>query len=341
MQIAVIGLPQSGKTTVLETISSGHISHRENIATVKVPDSPLEKIGEVMGSKKITPVEIEFLDTVGDISKGGAIFSEIQGVFGIIIVLRGFDGGFGEPNPTEDARKIRKAIVDFDRSAIETRINSLSSEINKRASGNQRQQMEKDLQILHKFSTELKEGKFIREFCSHDLEKKLARNQGLISAKPWFTIVNSEEKCSLENEDEISSILRSNVSIFPAKLLLELKELTPEESSAFMDEFDIQQNIIEQLIYEIIDWFGFVKFYTANERESHAWIVPAGTSALKAAGKIHSDIQKGFIRAEIIHWEKFVSAGGYSEARKKNLFHTEGKDYIVHNGDLIYYRFNV
>ncbi|MCD6594885.1 DUF933 domain-containing protein [bacterium] len=341
MRFAIIGLPQCGRTTVWKALSGGHTGHSENIAAVKLPDERLMKIADVVNAKKITQIELEFQDTVGDITHGGTIFSDIQGAFGLIIVLRGFDCGFGTPNPIDDARNIRENLILFDLSATETRINSLNAEIGKPHSKDDRKIIEKNLETLKKFADILNDGKLVGELALDENEKKLARNQGLLTAKKWFAIVNTEDSCESLDMEKFGSILGENISVIPAKFILELAELELDEAKSFMDELDIPKNIIDKTLRDIYEKFGFIEFYTGNEKEARAWSIPKGTIAVDAAGKIHSDIGRGFIRAEIVSWDKFIEAGGYAQARTKAYFRIEGKEYAMQDGDYVAFRFNV
>ena len=341
MRFAIIGLPQCGRTTVWKTLSGGHIGHKENIAVVKLPDERLFKIAEVVNAKKITQIELEFQDTIGDITRGGTIFSDIQGADGLIIVLRGFDEGFGEPDILNDAKSIRENLILFDLSAIETRTSSITAEMKKPHSKDEAKILEKNLEVLKKFGEVLNNGKLIAELALDDDERKLARNQGLLTAKKMFAIVNTEDSCEIPNGDDLGSMFGENVAVIPAKFLLELADIQPDEAQAFMDELNIPKDIIDRTLRDIYERFGFIEFYTGNEKEARAWSIPKGTIAVDAAGKIHSDIGRGFIRAEIVSWDKFIEAGGYAQARAKAYFRVEGKEYVMQDGDYVAFRFNV
>jgi len=341
MKIAVIGLPQSGRTTLLHTLARGHFGKKDNIAMLKIPDERLLKIAELVSSAKVTHIEIELHDTIGDITRGGSIYSEIQGVDGLIIVIRGFDGGFGAPNPVVDAQKIIDSLIITDASIVETRIKSLTTDIQKGRSPDERRIMERDLVSYQKFAEILDSGKLLRDCELSQNDKKLLANHGFHTGKPWLIIINTEDTCDVSGNEKIGKISGSSLVGFPIKLVTELDKLEPDESDAFCCELGIPVNIIDRTILNLKETLGLIEFYTGNNKEARAWSIPVGTTALDAAGKIHTDIARGFIRAEIIGWEELIEVGGYAEARAKAYLRIEGKDYVMQDGDYVAFRFNV
>ncbi len=340
MRAAILGLPQSGRTTVWRALSAGHWAQHGNVAVVPMPDHRLPEIARAAGSKKVTPVRVELVDTVGDLSRGGAIYSELQGADGIIVVVRGFDGGFGEPTPKSDARTIRESLVLFDASAVETRMNTVRAELSKGRPQSERKELEQELGVLESFADHLARGGLLRDVASGDLAALVAKNQGLLTAKPWLGVINVDEG-GTNALDDVAEALSSPAVALPAKLELELRELEPEEAKAFRGELGVPEDCVDGVLRALVDALGAVVFYTANENEARAWLVPKGTKAIDAAAKIHSDIARGFIRAEVVSWEDFVRCGGYANARAENLIRLVGKDYVVGDGDLILFRFNV
>ncbi len=340
MRIAIAGLPQSGRTTVWKALSRGHIGH-EHVSVVKLPDERLHSIAEVVKSVKTTPMEIELMDTIGDIDKHGIVFSDLQGADGIIFVLRAFDAGFGEPNPLSDAEKIRDTIILFDARSVETRMKSRETYIQEGYHKEQRPQMESELLSLKKIAHSLDRNEFVRFRNLSELEQKLARNQGLISMKNWLVILNIEENADAAIADKVAKILDAPVISLAGQLELELSELSPDEEKLFRQEMGIPDNAVENVLTTLMKSMELIEFYTANNREARAWAIRKGTIAIDAAAKIHTDMARGFIRAEVINWKTFVEAGGYHEAKSKSLFRIEGKEYIVQDGDVIQFRFNV
>ncbi len=341
MKIAIIGLPQSGRTSLWQTLARGHIGKKDNIAMVKIPDERLLKIAELISSKKVTHIEIELHDTIGDITRGGSIYSEIQGVDGLIIVIRGFDGGFGAADPVADAQKIIDSLIITDASIVETRIKTLVTDIQKGRSPDERRIMERDLVSFRKFAEILDSGKLLRDFELSQNDKKLLANHGFHTGKPWLIIINTEDTCDVSGNEKIGKISGSSLIGFPVKLVTEIDELEPDEADAFCKELGIPENIVDRTILHLKDALGLIEFYTGNDKEARAWTIPVGTIAQEAAGKIHTDIARGFIRAEIIKWDKLIEAGGYVEARAKAFLRIEGKEYVMQDGDYVAFRFNV
>ncbi|MCD6418095.1 DUF933 domain-containing protein [bacterium] len=341
MRVPIIGLSQSGRTTLRKALSGEHTGHRENLSVVKMPDYRLEEIARIYNSKKVFYIEVELQDTIGDITKGGAIFSDLQGADALIVSIRGFDGGFGEPDVVGDAQKVADAIRIFDMSIIETKTNTLEREIQKGHSQEERRLLEMELSAVKKFSKILEDGKNIRDEELSDFERKISRNQGFLTAKPMLAVITSEEMVEKSMLDGVSKILGTKTIFVPSKLELELAELDEEEAKMFRDELKIPENTIDDALLSLKDAMGIIEFYTGNEKDAHAWAIRRGTTAIEAAGKIHSDIERGFIRAEIVGWKELVEAGGYNAAKAKSLIRIEGKNYVMQDGDYAYFRFNV
>jgi len=341
MRIAITGLAQSGRTTLWELLSAGHTGHRDNISSIKLPDARLEQIARVSRSGKTTALELELVDTRGDIAKGGTIFSELQGADGFIITIRGFDAGFGKPEPVSDAKKFMDAFILHDSAAIETRIKTLESDMKKGRTADERRQLELEIASLRKFSEILEQNGNLRMVDMPEHEQKIVRNQGLFVAIPRLAVVCTEETASQDILRQVSSVMNSPCIWLATKLEMELLELAPDEAALFRKEMAIPENAVMDTLTSLRNALQLVEFYTANEKEAHAWAIHCGATAVEAAAKIHTDIARGFIRAEVISCDKFIEAGGYAEARAKNYFRIEGKDYIIQDGDFIQFRFNV
>lgn len=341
MRIAITGLPQSGRTTLWTILSAGHVGHRDNLSVVKMPDYRLAELARVESSKKITPIEVELIDTIGSIIKGGAIFPELQATDAIMIVLRGFDAGFGTADPIGDAQKLKDAMILFDVSAVNTRMRTLENDIQKGRSQDERRRLENELAALQKFAEILKANGRIYTLEMSESERKTANNQGLLTAKSWLTIISTEEPAAQNMLEEISKILDAPVIWLATKLEQEFCELKPEEADMFRTEMQIPAGMVENTILALKDAMNIIEFYTANEREAHAWAIRRGTTALEAAAKIHTDIARGFIRAELIDVEELIKINGYATARTRKMFRVEGKDYIMQDGHFVEFRFNV
>lgn len=341
MRVAILGLPQSGRTMLWHILSSGHESKHDRMSTVKLPDERLERIATAANSKKLVYPEFEIVDTVGDVVKGGAIFSQLQRADALIIVVRGFDAGFGEPVPKVDAQKIANALRRFDASAIETRTKTLENDIKKGHNADERRTMEMELSTLRSFSETIESGADIRDDDMSDFAERVMRNQGLLTAKPRLIVLSTEGQ---PNEDELAQlegIFSARAIWLATKLEQELRELEPDDAKAFRVELGIPDGMVERTLLSLRDAAGLVEFYTANEREARGWAIRKGSTALDAAAKVHTDMARGFIRAEVIPWNEFVESGGYAQAKKESRIRIVGKEYVVNDGDLIQFRFNV
>ncbi len=341
MRVVILGLPQSGRTMLWKMLSGEHIGHKENLSVVKLPDYRLYKIAEIYNSKKIFPIEIELQDSIGDIFHGGAIFSDTQGANGIIITVRGFDGGFGKPVPDVDAQKIADSLRLYDASSLETRRKTLDKDRKKGHSREERRQFDMELSTIEKFTKLLEENKNIRSEELSEYEWKIARNQGFLTAKPWLVVLATEEPADEKSLNEVSKILDAPTIWLATKLEREFLELEPDEAAMFREELQIPENMLDNILLSLYDAMNFIEFYTGNEKDARAWAIKNGTTAIEAADKIHSDISRGFIRAEIIQWDKLVEVGGYDAAKAKSMLRVEGKDYVMQDGDYAYFRFNV
>jgi ribosome-binding ATPase len=341
MRLPIIGLPQSGRTTLWHALSGGHSSGKDNVSTIKIPDQRLMDIAQVCQAKKITPIEFELQDTIGDISKGGAIFSDLQGADGLIVCIRAFDGGFGKFEPARDAKRILESLVLFDSAALESRIANIHKDSGKGKTIDDRRHLEAEINSLLHFQKTLESEQPLRLLEKNEMESKLAKNQGLLTAKDWIVILSSEEPIDTETLNLVSQTLHSPVIWLATKLETEIEELSEEECTVFREELCIPAGMIDKTLLAIKDAMNIIQFYTGNEKEARSWAILRGTIAQDAAGKIHTDIARGFIRAEIVSWDKFIEAGGYAQARAKAYFRVEGKEYPMQDGDYVSFRFNI
>lgn len=336
---ALVGLPQSGKTTILKLLSIPEI---HEVATVRIPDERLEKVAQVTGSPKVTYASVEILDPPGSLDKGGAIFSRIQPAECLIVVVRCFDGGFGDPAPQRDAKQILETLLLFDFSSAETKLKTTESALSKGHSPEEKKELEQELASLRKFIEAVESGKPIRAVISTTTDERLARNQGFLSAKKWLCAANFEDSFNEQVISDLEKILLCPVFSTSAKIETEIQQLSRQDSEVFRREFRLPENSpLERFSEAMRKALDIVTFFTANEKEARAWAVPKGSNAISAAGKIHSDIARGFIRAEVIEWDKLVQCGSYQTARTNALIRSEGKDYIIQDGDVILFRFNV
>ncbi len=341
MHVAIIGLNQSGRTTLWQFLAGEH-GGKEGIATIPIFDEKLTQLARVEGSKKVSYLELTIQDTVGDIERSGHIFSDVQAASGLIITIRNFDAGFGTPSPVEDARKIKEIIIEHDLDSIQKRLQSIERELGKGRSRDEREALEEEMSALKSFANTLYEGRLIGNEELTPIQRKVAANQGLLTAKRWIPVLCCEDTCDKELKGSVSNVFGSEVIATAAKLELELCELADDEAQAFRKELGLsEESLRESVVAKIFESLRLTTFYTANQNEARAHAVPQGATAIEAAAKVHTDIAKGFICAEVAKIDDVIRAGGFAKAKTKNIVKRADKNYTVQDGDVIFFRFNV
>lgn len=360
MKIAIIGLANSGKTTVFNALtrgtaetaaySSGQLE--PNLATVKVPDARLDALAKLFSPKKITQADVQYVD-VGGLSGGGrqggglppALLNYIGSADALLHVVRAFeDAAVPHPDGSVDvARDIAAVDLELafaDLAIIEKRLNRLNSEIPKMSA------KEKDLRIAERdLLQRLKEGLEadvpIRAAEIAEEEERMIRGYQFLTAKPLLIALNVGE-AAIQTPPQIDySQPKSAVVPLCGKIEAELAQLDDADAASFMEDLGITQPARDRVIQRSYDLLGLVSFLTAGPDEVRAWPIRRNTPAVEAAGTIHSDIQRGFIRAEIVAYTDLMAAGGMTEAKKAGTVRMEGKTYIVQDGDVCHFLFNV
>lgn len=360
MKIAIIGLPNSGKTTVFNALTRGTVETtayasgqlEPNVATVKVPDVRLTKLSDMFNPRKQTPADVQYVD-VGGLSGGGrqsgglppALLNFISGADALLHVVRAFDDeNVPHPNETVDAKRdiaeVDLELIFSDLAIIERRLTRLNADINKMAAKDREQRiMERD--ALVRLQQALESEIPVRDVDLNDEEERLLRGYQFLSAKPMLVLLNIGE--TEINDPPSMPYDHRNSAIVPlcGKVEAELAQLDDDDARDFMDDLGIAEPARDRVISASYDLLGLMSFLTAGPDEVRAWTIRRGTPAVEAAGAIHSDIQRGFIRAEIVAYNDLMRAGGMTEAKKQGTVRMEGKQYIVQDGDICHFLFNV
>lgn len=365
MKLGIVGLPNVGKSTLFNSLTKAGAEAANypfctidpNVGIVTVPDERIKKLGELYQTKKVTPAVIEFVDIAGLVkgaSKGEGLgnqfLSNIREVDAIVHVVRCFedsnvvhvDGGI---DPVRDIETINLELIFADIEVLDRRI----SKVAKAARMDKTQA--KELQLLENIKSHLEEGKLALNFEVGEDEDDIAWFKGynLLTAKPVIFAANVTEDDLADdgiNNTFVKAVKEyagdaSEVFVICAKIEAEISELDDEEKAMFLEDLGLKESGLEKLIRASYHLLGLISFLTAGEDECRAWTITNGTKAPQAAGKIHTDFERGFIKAEVVSCQNLLEFGSLSAAREKGVVGMEGKEYIVKDGDVILFRFNV
>ena len=357
----IVGLPNVGKSTTFNALSNASaessnfpfctIEPNVGIATVK--DERLYKLAELVKPKKVTPPVVEFVDIAGLVKGasegaglGNKFLSHIRDVQVIVHVVRCFDDEdivhtMRSVDPKRDIEVIDLELMLADLQTIENRMEKLKKQAK---SGDKKAQWE--LSILEKFKTTLENGTPLRREQLSKEELEVAKELRLLSAKPVIYVANVSEN-ELEGNrysrvvEEMAKRDGAPVIVLSSKIEEEISKLNEDDKREFMEMLGLKESGLDRLAKVGYKMLGLITFFTAGPKEVRGWTIKKGTTAKEAAGVIHSDIERGFIRAEVIKYEDYIKAGGEKEAKERGLMRLEGKDYIMQDGDVVYFRFNV
>jgi GTP-binding protein YchF len=337
-------------TAETATFSSGQLE--PNLATVKVPDARLGVLAQMFSPKKVTPADVQYVD-MGGLSSGArqhgglppVLLNYIGGADALLHVARAFEDA-NVPHPegsvdlARDVAAVDLELIFSDLAIIERRLSKLSAEIGKMPT-KEREQRTAERDLLLRLQAELEAERPIRDVELSEEQERLLRGYQFLTAKPLLLVVNIGEQAIKSPPPFAYSHHQSGVVPLCGKVEAELAQLDDEDAQAFMQDLGISEAARDRVIAESYTLLGQISFLTAGPDEVRAWTIHQGTPAVEAAGAIHSDIQRGFIRAEIVAYDDLVRAGGMNEAKKAGTVRLEGKTYIVKDGDVCHFLFNV
>ena len=365
MKLGIVGLPNVGKSTLFNSLTKAGAESANypfctidpNVGVVAVPDERLDKLAELYHSAKITPAVIEFVDIAGLVkgaSKGEGLgnqfLANIREVDAIVHVVRCFDDTNiihveGSVDPIRDIETINLELIFSDLEILERRYSKVAKLANNDKSAR------KEKEMLERLKAHLEDGKLAKSFEPEDEDEEgFLAEYNLLTAKPVIFAANVKDEDLVDDGNSNPYVAKvreyaagegSEVFVVCAQIEQEISELDDDEKAMFMEDLGIKSSGLDKLIKASYSLLGLMSYLTAGETETRAWTIKKGTKAPQAAGKIHTDFERGFICAEVVNYQDLLDCGSYTAAKEKGLVGLEGKEYVVQDGDVILFRFNV
>jgi GTP-binding protein YchF len=352
LKTGIVGLAQAGKTTLFRILTHAHGSGlasgrpEAHVGVVHVPDARLDRLKEMYQPKKTVYASIEYVDTAGsviDLARAGAQTASLREMDALAHVVRAFDDpGAGTPDPQRDIENVELELILSDLAVVEKRLERLEKDLKKQKNP----ALQKELNVLQASKAALEKQIPLREVARDAEEERLIRGFTFLSSKPMLYVLNLGEK-DAARADAAEDFARAAglrqrpktaVSAVCGNVEAELAELEDSEAAEFLASYGLKESAVARLIRSTYHLLGLISFFTVGEDECRAWTIRAGTTAVEAAGEIHTDLQQGFIRAEVVTYEDLIAAGSLAEARNRGQLKLEGKEYIVTDGEIVHIR---
>ncbi len=353
--IGIVGLPNVGKSTLFKALTRKQAlianypfaTIEPNVGIVEVPDGRLAQLAAISHAAKLVPTTINFVDIAGLVrgasqgeGLGNKFLSHIREVDAIAMVVRVFEDDdivhvHGQVDPKSDVEVIQAELVIADLETANRRVEALKT----KAKGGLTTSLEKELAVVERVRDALQQGVLANTVALVEDERPYLRELQLLTMKPFLYVLNVDEETLKEKTyvDALPADCAPQIAL-NAKIEAELADMTPAEAKEMLAALDIPESGLDALIRAAYGRLGLISFLTTGEIETRAWTIPAGTKAPAAAGTIHSDFEKTFIRAEVCRWQDFVAQGGEAGVRDKGLLRVEGKDYVMQDGDVVHFR---
>ncbi len=367
MKVGIVGLPLVGKSTIFNLLTRGHVDTSSwggnkgeaHIGVAQVPDSRLDRLAGIVHPEKVTYATVEYVDLPG-LARGeargeesreiGTYLTSLKNADALLQVVRAFEDenlphSEGTIDPRRDIGLFELEMIFSDLAIIEKRLERVSKDLKKAKTSD----LELEHAVLTRFREALEQEKPLRDLTLTDEELKRVKGFTFMSAKPMLIVLNLGEQDIARIQGVVAEFglerhaARQNVAVTAVcgKIEAEIAALPDEDAKLFMDDLGLTSSGLARIVQESYSLLGLFSFYTAGEPEARAWTIPKNTTAQQAAGVIHSDFERGFIKAEVVAYDDMIQYGSFPAARSKGVLRLEGKDYVVHEGDVILFRFNV